>query len=98
MLMGQHKFGRSVGRPEKPAPQSSTGASIEKISAPVLYQERATPAGYGPRLKLAIECCWLWMHEAARSCGSRRPAPNCRLKKYWRTQITNARGIAPATT
>ena len=37
---------------------------IEKINAPFLYQERATPAEYGAGLRLAIERGWLVMHDS----------------------------------
>jgi hypothetical protein len=37
---------------------------IEKINAPFLYQERATPAEYSAGLKLAIERGWLVLHES----------------------------------
>ena len=37
---------------------------IEKINAPFLYQERATPAEYSAGLKLAVERGWLVMHES----------------------------------
>jgi len=37
---------------------------IEKINAPFLFRERATPAEYGAGLKLAIERGWLVMHES----------------------------------
>jgi hypothetical protein len=37
---------------------------IEKINAPFLFRERATPAEYSAGLKLAIEGGWLVMHES----------------------------------
>ena len=37
---------------------------IEKINAPFLYREHATPAEYSAGLKLAIERGWLWMHDS----------------------------------
>jgi hypothetical protein len=38
---------------------------IEKINLPVsLFRDKAKPAEYGAGLKLAIERCWLWMHES----------------------------------
>ena len=37
---------------------------IEKINAPFLYQERATPAEYSAGLRLAIERGWLVMHDS----------------------------------
>ncbi len=37
---------------------------IEKINAPFLFRERATPAEYSTGLKLAIERGWLWKHES----------------------------------
>ena len=37
---------------------------IEKINGPFLYKERGSPAEYGAGMKLAIERCWLWMHES----------------------------------
>ena len=37
---------------------------IEKINAPFLFRERATPAEYRAGLKLAIERGWLVMHES----------------------------------
>jgi hypothetical protein len=37
---------------------------IEKINAPFLYKERATPAEYSAGLRLAIERGWLLMHES----------------------------------
>ena len=37
---------------------------IEKINAPFLHQERATPAEYSAGLRLAIERVWLLMHES----------------------------------
>ena len=37
---------------------------IEKINAPFLFRERATPAEYSAGLKLAIERGWLVMHES----------------------------------
>jgi len=39
---------------------------IEKINAPFLFRERATPAEYQAGLDLAIERSWLVMHE----CGT----------------------------
>jgi len=36
---------------------------IEKINAPFLFRERATPAEYSAGLKLAIERGWLVLHE-----------------------------------
>ena len=50
---------------------------IEKISAPFLFRERATPAEYSAGLKLAIERDWLVLHDSgtyrevhAGGCGS----------------------------
>jgi len=37
---------------------------IEKINAPFLFRERATPAEYSAGLTLAIERGWLVMHES----------------------------------
>ena len=37
---------------------------IEKINAPFLYQERASPAEYSAGLRLAIERGWLVLHES----------------------------------
>jgi hypothetical protein len=37
---------------------------IEKINAPFLFREDATPAEYSAGLKLAIERGWLVMHES----------------------------------
>jgi hypothetical protein len=37
---------------------------IEKINAPFLFREHATPAEYSAGLKLAIERGWLVMHES----------------------------------
>ena len=37
---------------------------IEKISAPFLSRERATPAEYSAGLKLAIERDWLVLHDS----------------------------------
>jgi hypothetical protein len=37
---------------------------IEKINAPFLYKERATPAEYSAGLKLAVERGWLVLHES----------------------------------
>ena len=37
---------------------------IEKINAPFLFRERATPAEYSAGLKLAIERGWLVLHES----------------------------------
>jgi hypothetical protein len=37
---------------------------IEKINAPFLHQERATPAEYSAGLRLAIERGWLVMHDS----------------------------------
>jgi hypothetical protein len=37
---------------------------IEKINAPFLFRERATPAEYKAGLDLAIERGWLVMHES----------------------------------
>ena len=37
---------------------------IEKINAPFLFRERATPAEYRAGLELAIERGWLVMHES----------------------------------
>ena len=37
---------------------------IEKISAPFLFRERATPAEYSAGLKLAIERDWLVLHDS----------------------------------
>ena len=37
---------------------------IEKINAPFLYKERATPAEYSAGLRLAVERGWLVMHES----------------------------------
>ena len=37
---------------------------IEKINAPMLYQERATPAEYKAGLDLAISRGWLLLHES----------------------------------
>ena len=37
---------------------------IEKINAPFLFRERATPAEYSAGLKLAIERGWLVFHES----------------------------------
>ncbi|MBR1156902.1 hypothetical protein [Bradyrhizobium sp. JYMT SZCCT0428] len=36
---------------------------IEKINAPMLYQERATAAEYKARLDLAISRGWLLLHD-----------------------------------
>ena len=38
---------------------------IEKISAPFLFRERATPAEYSAGLKLAIERDWLVLHDSS---------------------------------
>jgi hypothetical protein len=37
---------------------------IEKINAPFLFRERATPAVYKAGLDLAIERGWLVLHES----------------------------------
>ena len=37
---------------------------IEKINAPFLFRERATPAEYSAGLKLAIERGWLVLHDS----------------------------------
>jgi hypothetical protein len=37
---------------------------IEKINAPFLYEDKASPAEYGAGLKLAVERGWLVMHES----------------------------------
>ncbi|MBR1231998.1 hypothetical protein [Bradyrhizobium sp. AUGA SZCCT0182] len=37
---------------------------IEKINAPMLYQERATPTEYKAGLDLAIARGWLLLHES----------------------------------
>ena len=37
---------------------------IEKINAPFLYKERATPAEYSAGLRLAIERGWFKLHES----------------------------------
>jgi hypothetical protein len=37
---------------------------IEKINAPFLFRERATPAEYSAGLKFAIERGWLGLHES----------------------------------
>ncbi|MBR1251772.1 hypothetical protein JQ609_33265 [Bradyrhizobium sp. AUGA SZCCT0169] len=37
---------------------------IEKINAPMLYQERATPAEYKAGLDLAVSRGWLLLHES----------------------------------
>jgi hypothetical protein len=37
---------------------------IEKINAPFLFRERATPAEYSAGLKLAIARGWLVLHES----------------------------------
>jgi hypothetical protein len=37
---------------------------IEKINAPFLFRERATPAEYSACLNLAIERGWLVLHES----------------------------------
>ena len=37
---------------------------IEKINAPFLFRERATPAEYKAGLNLAIERGWLVLHES----------------------------------
>ena len=37
---------------------------IEKINAPFLFRERATPAEYSAGLKLAIARDWLVLHES----------------------------------
>ncbi|MET3840453.1 hypothetical protein [Bradyrhizobium sp. OAE829] len=37
---------------------------IEKINAPMLYLERATPAEYKAGLELAISRGWLLLHES----------------------------------
>jgi hypothetical protein len=37
---------------------------IEKINAPFLFREHATPAEYKAGLDLAIERGWLWLHES----------------------------------
>ena len=37
---------------------------IEKINAPLLFREHATPAEYSAGLKLAIEPGWLLLHES----------------------------------
>jgi hypothetical protein len=37
---------------------------IEKINAPFLFRERATPAEYSAGLKLVIERGWLVLHES----------------------------------
>jgi hypothetical protein len=37
---------------------------IEKINAPSLFREHATPAEYSAGLKLAIERGWLVLHES----------------------------------
>ena len=42
---------------------------IEKINAPFLFRERATPAEYSAGLKLAIERGWLVMHESGTYVG-----------------------------
>lgn len=37
---------------------------IERINAPFLYQDKASPAEYGAGMKLALERGWLVMHES----------------------------------
>jgi hypothetical protein len=37
---------------------------IEKINAPFLFREHATPAEYSAGLKFAIEQGWLVLHES----------------------------------
>lgn len=37
---------------------------IEKINAPFLYSDKATPTEYGAGLKYAIERGWLVLHES----------------------------------
>lgn len=37
---------------------------IEKINAPFLYRDKATPAEYRAGLELAIARGWLWLHES----------------------------------
>ena len=54
-------------RPDVSAPatqQAEQDGHIEKINAPFLFQERATPAEYSAGLKLAIERGWLVLHES----------------------------------
>ena len=54
---------------------------IEKINAPFLFRERATPAEYSAGLKLAIERGWLVLHESGTYVSSRRPGPIYSLKQ-----------------
>jgi hypothetical protein len=49
---------------------------IEKINAPILYRERATPAEYKAGLDLAIARGWLVLHESG-TFASPRQAPTC---------------------
>jgi hypothetical protein len=37
---------------------------IEKINAPFLYEDKATPAEYAAGIKMAVERGWLLMHES----------------------------------
>jgi hypothetical protein len=37
---------------------------IEKINAPFLFNDAASPADYKAGLGLAIACGWLWQHES----------------------------------
>ena len=54
---------------------------IEKINAPFLFRERATPAEYQAGLDLAIERSWPWKHESGTFVALRRPAPICSPKQ-----------------
>ena len=56
---------------------------IEKINAPFLFRERATPAEYSAGLKLAIERGWLVLHDSGTLCGSRRRARICSLDSHF---------------
>jgi hypothetical protein len=37
---------------------------VEKLNEPMIFELKATPAGYGAGLKLAIERGWLLIHES----------------------------------
>ena len=49
---------------------------IEKINAPMLYKEGASPAEYGAGL-LAIDKGWLLLHESGTFVKFPRPGRNC---------------------
>ena len=55
---------------------------IEKINAPMLFKEGASPAEYGAGLRYAIDKGWLWLHESGTFVSSPRQAPNCSHNGY----------------